>query len=173
MTWRFKTTTQYSCLNTSIFQIRDLMTWWRHWMQNLGKRIIRRFFSSRTMQGDGQHSTVKCTLMKMLHLTYMVRTLMISIMSTWETLAIRNDHHHVLVFCCLALFCNLNNDMDMVWHGNSLNPGVTYIDWKKDHLGDWSPEKDCWYWLTFRQPVPKPSSESEGGFRTGCRNVSQ
>ena len=33
---------------------------------------------------------------------------------------------------------------------------------EKDHLGDWSPEKDCCYWLTFRQPVRKPSSESSG-----------
>ena len=29
-----------------------------------------------------------------------------------------------------------------------------------DHLGDWSPEKDCCLWLTFWQPVRKPSSES-------------
>ena len=31
---------------------------------------------------------------------------------------------------------------------------------EKDHLGDRSPEKDCCYWLTFRQPVRKPSSET-------------
>ena len=31
---------------------------------------------------------------------------------------------------------------------------------EKDHLGDRSPEKDCCLWLTFRQPVQKPSSES-------------
>ena len=31
---------------------------------------------------------------------------------------------------------------------------------EKDHLGDWSPEKDYCLWLTFRQPVRKPSSES-------------
>ena len=30
---------------------------------------------------------------------------------------------------------------------------------EKDHLGDWSPEKDCCLRL-FRQPVRKPSSES-------------
>ena len=29
----------------------------------------------------------------------------------------------------------------------------------KDHVGDWSPEKDCCWRLTFRQPVQKPSSE--------------
>ena len=28
---------------------------------------------------------------------------------------------------------------------------------ENDHLGHWSPEKDC-LWLTFRQPVRKPSS---------------
>ena len=33
---------------------------------------------------------------------------------------------------------------------------------EKDHLGDWSPEKDCCYWLMLRQPVRKPSSESSG-----------
>ena len=33
---------------------------------------------------------------------------------------------------------------------------------EKDHVGDWSPGKDCCYWLTFRQPVRKPSSESSG-----------
>ena len=65
----------------------------------------------------------------------------------------------------------------------------TWIE--KNHLGDWSPEKDCCLWLTFRQPARKPSSESsdsqsveifnwlrlsldsEDGFRTGCRNVSR
>ena len=31
---------------------------------------------------------------------------------------------------------------------------------EKDHLGDWSPEKDCCLRLMFRQPVQKPSSES-------------
>ena len=31
---------------------------------------------------------------------------------------------------------------------------------EKDHLGDWSPEKDCCLRLMFRQPVRKPSSES-------------
>ena len=31
---------------------------------------------------------------------------------------------------------------------------------ENDNLGDWSPEKDCFWWLTFRQPVRKPSSES-------------
>ena len=31
---------------------------------------------------------------------------------------------------------------------------------EKDHLGDRSPENDCGFWLTFRQPVRKPSSES-------------
>ena len=37
---------------------------------------------------------------------------------------------------------------------------------EKDHLGDWSPEKDCcwWSWLTFRQPLRKTSSESSGSF---------
>ena len=29
---------------------------------------------------------------------------------------------------------------------------------EKDYLGDWSPEKDCCLWLTFRQPVRKQSS---------------
>ena len=32
---------------------------------------------------------------------------------------------------------------------------------EKDHLGDWSPEKDCCLRLTFRQPVRKLSSESQ------------
>ena len=46
----------------------------------------------------------------------------------------------------------------------------TFIE--KD-LGGWSPEEDCCWWLTFRHPLRKPSSESaEEGFRTGCRNVS-
>ena len=31
---------------------------------------------------------------------------------------------------------------------------------EKDRLGYWSPEKDCCWWRTFRQPVRKPSSES-------------
>ena len=31
---------------------------------------------------------------------------------------------------------------------------------ENDHLGDWSPEKDCCWRLTFRQPVRKPCSES-------------
>ena len=30
---------------------------------------------------------------------------------------------------------------------------------KNDYLGDWSPEKDCFWRLTFRQPLWKPSSE--------------
>ena len=36
---------------------------------------------------------------------------------------------------------------------------------EKDHLGGWSPEKDCCLWLTFRQPVRKPSSESSDSLR--------
>ena len=39
-----------------------------------------------------------------------------------------------------------------------------------DHLGDWSPEKDCCWGPTFQQPGEKPSSESsdsEDGVRTG------
>ena len=35
---------------------------------------------------------------------------------------------------------------------------------EKDHLGDWSPEKDCCWWLTFRNPVREPSSESSSPF---------
>ena len=35
---------------------------------------------------------------------------------------------------------------------------------ENDHLGDWSPEKDFWWRLTFRQPVWKPSSESSRQF---------
>ena len=31
---------------------------------------------------------------------------------------------------------------------------------RNDHLGDWSPEKDCFRRLRFRQPVWKPSSEA-------------
>ena len=31
---------------------------------------------------------------------------------------------------------------------------------ENDHLGDCSPEKDCCWLLTFRQPVQKPSSDS-------------
>ena len=33
---------------------------------------------------------------------------------------------------------------------------------KKDYLGDWSPDKDCCWRLTFRQPLLKPFSESSG-----------
>ena len=76
-------------------------------MQNLGKRIIRRLFSSRTMQGNGKHSSVKCTLMKMLHLTYMVRTLMMSIMSTWETLARDNWSSPCSCFLLFRTFLTL------------------------------------------------------------------
>ena len=43
-------------------------------------------------------------------------------------------------------------------HHNNNNNNNTLIE--KDHLGDWSPEKDCCLRLTFRQPVRKPSSES-------------
>ena len=32
---------------------------------------------------------------------------------------------------------------------------------ENDHLGDWSPEKDCCLRLTFRQPVRKPSESSD------------
>ena len=35
---------------------------------------------------------------------------------------------------------------------------------EKDHIGDWSSEKDCCWRLTFRQPVWKPSSESSDNF---------
>ena len=31
---------------------------------------------------------------------------------------------------------------------------------EKNHLGDWSPEKDCCLWLKFQQQVQKPFSES-------------
>ena len=31
---------------------------------------------------------------------------------------------------------------------------------EKDHLGNWSPEKNCCLRLTFRQPVRKLSSKS-------------
>ena len=34
---------------------------------------------------------------------------------------------------------------------------VTLIE--KDHLGDWSPERDCCLRLTFQQPVRTPSSQ--------------
>ena len=50
---------------------------------------------------------------------------------------------------------------------------------ENNHQGDWRPEKDCCWLLTFRQPVRKPFSESnekemtEDGFRTGCREVSR
>ena len=46
---------------------------------------------------------------------------------------------------------------------------------ENNHLGDWSPKKDCCWQLMFRQPVWKPSSESsdsQDGFCTGCRNIS-
>ena len=33
--------------------------------------------------------------------------------------------------------------------------------------------KDCWWRLTFREPVQRPSSESSFDFRTGCRNLSR
>ena len=39
------------------------------------------------------------------------------------------------------------------------------------HLGDWSPEKDCCWRLTFRQPVQNPSSEAghvTPGFKPFC-----
>ena len=35
---------------------------------------------------------------------------------------------------------------------------------ERDHLGDWSPEKDCCWRLMFRQPVRKPYSESSDRF---------
>ena len=35
---------------------------------------------------------------------------------------------------------------------------------ENDHLGDWSPVKDCCWRLTFRQVVRKPSSESSDRF---------
>ena len=41
---------------------------------------------------------------------------------------------------------------------------------QNDHLGDWNPEMDCCRRLTFRQPV---RTDSEDGFRTGCRNASR
>ena len=41
---------------------------------------------------------------------------------------------------------------------------------QNDHLGNWSPGMDCCRRLTFRQPV---RTDSEDGFRTGCRNVSR
>ena len=69
---------------------------------------------------------------------------------------------------------------------------------ENDHLGEWSPEKNCFWRLTFRHPLRKPSSvksedgfahivetctycgnparkpvKSEDGFRTYCRNVSR
>ena len=33
---------------------------------------------------------------------------------------------------------------------------------EKDHLGDWSPKKDCSLRLTFQQPVRKPPSGVKG-----------
>ena len=45
---------------------------------------------------------------------------------------------------------------------------------EKDHLGNWSPEKDCCWRLTFRQPACACGShlqslDSEKGcFRAGC-----
>ena len=46
---------------------------------------------------------------------------------------------------------------------------------EKDHLGDWSPENDCCWQLTFQQTVQKPSSESsdsDDGFRMGYVEMS-
>ena len=49
----------------------------------------------------------------------------------------------------------------------------------KDHMGDWSPEKDCCLRLTFRpctcaEAIFRVKSlDFEDGFRTGCRNVSR
>ena len=43
---------------------------------------------------------------------------------------------------------------------------------ENDHLGDWSPEKDCCIRLTFRQPVRKPSSESKRQLQTPVSNSS-
>ena len=40
--------------------------------------------------------------------------------------------------------------------GNKAENNLVY----KDHLGDWSPEKDCCWWLTFWQAVGKPYSQS-------------
>ena len=37
------------------------------------------------------------------------------------------------------------------------NCELSYIMIEKDHLGDWSPEKDCCWRLTFRQHVRKSS----------------
>ena len=47
-----------------------------------------------------------------------------------------------------------SNNKKMVW----TQEYHTLIE--KDHLGDWSPEKDCCLCLTFRQPVQKPSSSN-------------
>ena len=43
-----------------------------------------------------------------------------------------------------------------------------------DRPGEMSPEKDCWWWLTFQNPKRKSSSESvdsENDFCSGCWNV--
>ena len=47
----------------------------------------------------------------------------------------------------------------------------TLIESNYYHLGDWSPEKDCCWRLTFRQPVQNPSSEAghvTPGFKPFC-----
>ena len=41
------------------------------------------------------------------------------------------------------------------FNNNNNNNNNTLIE--KDHLGDWSPEKDCCLRPTFRQPVPSSS----------------
>ena len=41
----------------------------------------------------------------------------------------------------------------IMWRPSRVDVGLMST---KDHLGDWSPEKDCCYRLTFRQPVRKP-----------------
>jgi len=50
--------------------------------------------------------------------------------------------------------------MNNTRHKKMVSTQEQYTLIEKDHPGDRSPEKDCCWRLTFRQPVRKPSSES-------------
>ena len=89
----------------------------------------------------------------------------IRISSTWKTPVLLSSIYHTF----LPIFA------DVISSVNRLHCFLALTE--KDGLGDWSPEKDFFLPLTFRQPVQKSSSKSrlnsEDDFCTGLRNVSR